>query len=150
LEYVSPRNPRKGYVDNFQKYEQELKVPYYLLFEPDRQALSVYRHDGEHYVRLEPDTNGRVAIDKLQLEIALKDRWVRFWHQGQLLPLPDESAQQVDQLSNRVDQLETDNLRLRVQVRALELGRQDLSEQLPTASMNQLQQWLTELQSTKP
>src|SRR6185437_13710939 len=35
LEYVSKHNKRKDYEDNFQKYERELKVPYYLLFYPD-------------------------------------------------------------------------------------------------------------------
>jgi Uma2 family endonuclease len=138
LEYVSPRNPRKDYVDNFQKYEQELKVPYYLLFEPDRQALSVYRHDGERYVRLEPDANGRVAIEELELEIGLKDHWVRFWHQGELLPIPGEMVE-------CVDQLEADNLRLRVQVRALELNRQEILPRIAAASVTELQQMLKEL-----
>lgn len=136
LEYVSPRNPRKDYVDNFQKYEQELRVPYYLLFEPDRQALSVYRHDGERYMRLEPDANGRVAIEELELEIGLKDRWVRFWYQGELLRLPGE--------------LEDENLRLRVQVRALEVGRQDVLSQVASATREQLQQWLEDLTHNKP
>lgn len=145
LEYVSPRNPRKDYVDNFQKYEQELKVPYYLLFEPDRQALSVYRHDGQHYVRMEPDVHGRVGIDELDLEIALKDRWVRFWYQGELLPIPGEWVEQVNGLTNRVDQLELENLRLRVQLRALQLNRQDILAQLSSASIEQVQQWLAAL-----
>lgn len=138
LEYVSPSNPRKDYVDNFERYEQEMKVPYYLLFEPDRQALSVYRHDGEHYVRLEPDAQGRVAIEELDLEIGLKDRWVRFWYQGELLPIPGEFVE-------RVDQLELENLRLRVQLRAVQSNRQDILAQFLSASSEQLQHWLAEL-----
>src|SRR2546423_8526392 len=35
LEYVSKGNRRKDYDDNMRKYEDELKVPYYLLFAPD-------------------------------------------------------------------------------------------------------------------
>ncbi len=138
LEYTSPRNPRKDYVDSFQKYERELNVPYYLLFEPDRQALNVYRHDGQRYVRMEPDARGRVAIDELDLEIGLKDRWVRFWHEGELLPIPSEMAQ-------RVDELEIANLRLSVQIRALELNRQDILTRLSNASAKQLKHWLAEL-----
>jgi Uma2 family endonuclease len=33
LEYVSKSNKRKDYVDNMRRYERELKVPYYLLFD---------------------------------------------------------------------------------------------------------------------
>ena len=32
LEYVSKNNKRKDYDDNFDKYERDLKVPYYLTF----------------------------------------------------------------------------------------------------------------------
>jgi hypothetical protein len=45
LEYVSPGNPRKDYEDSFDKYEKDLKVPYYLLFYPDTQNLTLYRHN---------------------------------------------------------------------------------------------------------
>ena len=40
LEYVSKYTKRKDYEDNFEKYEQELKVPYYLLFYPDAEELT--------------------------------------------------------------------------------------------------------------
>jgi Uma2 family endonuclease len=50
LEYVSRSNRRKDYDDNMRKYEHELKVPYYLLFAPDVQELTLYRHTGARYV----------------------------------------------------------------------------------------------------
>jgi Uma2 family endonuclease len=88
LEYVSKSNRRKDYKDNMQKYEHELKVPYYLLFDPDKQKMTLFRHNDERYVKFAPDENGRCAIDELDMEVGLLDGWVRFWHQGELLPLP--------------------------------------------------------------
>jgi len=38
LEYVSKNNKRKNYEDNFDKYERDLKVPYFLLFYPNAPA----------------------------------------------------------------------------------------------------------------
>jgi Uma2 family endonuclease len=96
LEYVSKNNKRKDYDDNFDKYEQQLKVPYYLLFQPDVQELTLYRHNGRRYVSVKPNEHGRLAIPKLELEVALLDEWVRFWYRGELLPLPAEWQQQLD------------------------------------------------------
>ncbi len=42
LEYVSKNNRRKDYEDSFDKYERDLKVPYYLTFYPDNQELTLY------------------------------------------------------------------------------------------------------------
>jgi Uma2 family endonuclease len=88
LEYVSKSNSRKDYEDNMRKYEHELKVPYYLLFSPAEEELTLYRHNEEKYVSVAPDENGRCAIRELELEVGLLDGWVRFWHRGELLPLP--------------------------------------------------------------
>jgi Uma2 family endonuclease len=88
LEYVSKNNSRKDYDDNLQKYEHQLKVPYYLLFQPDVLELTLYRHTGRKYVSVKPDDAGRLALPELELGVALLDDWVRFWFRGQLLPLP--------------------------------------------------------------
>lgn len=95
LEYVSKYNKRKDYEDNFNKYERELKVPYYLLFYPDNQDLTVFRHTGRKYVSVKPNEHGRLAIPELDLEAALLDGWVRFWFRGELLPLPGDLLRQV-------------------------------------------------------
>src|SRR5438067_2253249 len=59
MEYVSVNSERKDYQESYRKYEQELQVPYCLMFHPEKQDLRVYRHDGQQYIRLEPDLNGR-------------------------------------------------------------------------------------------
>lgn len=123
LEYVSPNNPRKDYKDNLKRYERELKIPYYVLFYPEKQDLRVYRHDGERYLWLEPDASGRFSIPELDLQIGLLHRWVRFWHQKDLLELPAELAERLEgltvrlritteQLNERSKQLEAATLQL--------------------------------------
>jgi Uma2 family endonuclease len=105
LEYVSKNNQRKDYDDNMDKYEHQLKVPYYLLFQPDVQELTLYRHTGRKYVSVKPNDAERLALSELELEVALLDGWVRFWFRGQLLPLPAELQRQLDDLRRERDDL---------------------------------------------
>jgi Uma2 family endonuclease len=104
FEYVSKGNPRKDYEDSFQKYEKELKVPYYLLFYPDTQDLTLYRHNKRKYVSVLPNDNGRYAIPEVELEVAVLDGWVRYWYQGRLLPLPAELQGQLDETRQRLQE----------------------------------------------
>jgi Uma2 family endonuclease len=109
LEYVSKANERKDYEDNFKKYEQELKVPYYLLFYPQTQDLTLYHHSGSKYVTVTPNERGRYPISELELEVALLDGWVRFWFRGELLPLPADLQRSVEEADRRA----TEERRLR-------------------------------------
>jgi Uma2 family endonuclease len=106
LEYVSRNTRRKDYDDNMQKYERELKVPYYLLFQPDVLELTLYRHNGTKYVSVKPNENDRYAIAELELEVALLDGWVRYWFRGELLPLPAELLRQVQTATRRAEEAE--------------------------------------------
>jgi Uma2 family endonuclease len=107
LEYVSEGNPRKDYHANFLKYQDELKVPYYLLFRPDNLELQLHHHNGFQYERIRPNAEDRLSIPKLEIEVALHGGWVRFWYQGELFPLPAELQSQVDDLSERLDRAES-------------------------------------------
>jgi Uma2 family endonuclease len=102
LEYVSKHNKRKDYEDNFDKYERQLKVPYYLTFYPDAQELTLYRHTGEKYVSVKPNRQERLAIPHLKLEMALREGWVRFWYEGRLLPVPAELQRDLDEAKHRI------------------------------------------------
>ena len=106
LEYVSKSNRRKDYDDNFDKYEKELKVPYFLLFYPDSQDLTLYRHTGKKYSSVKPNRHGRCAIPELDMEVGLLDEWVRYWHKGKLLPLPADLQRDLDRANQRVQELE--------------------------------------------
>jgi hypothetical protein len=120
LEYVSKSNKRKDYEDSFRKYERELKIPYYLLFYPDNQELTLFHLQGRKYVSVTPNERGRYPIPELKLEVALLDGWVRYWYKGKLLPLPAElqreledvrrqlaaEQQRADEQQHRADQLQ--------------------------------------------
>jgi len=96
LEYVSKNNKRKDYEDNFQKYEQELRVPYYLIFYPDAQDMTLFRlTTRKKYRAVAPNKQGRCPLPELELELGLLDGWVRFWFRGQLLPLPGDLQRQL-------------------------------------------------------
>src|SRR5258707_13223721 len=69
MEYVSKHNKRKDYEDSFNKYERDLKVPYYLIFYPDNQELTLYRHNGKKYSSVKPNKDGRHLISDLHLEV---------------------------------------------------------------------------------
>lgn len=113
LEYVSSENKRKDYVDNKRRYEKDLKTPYYLLFEPETQKLTVFRLSGGRYVRIKPNAEERLAIPDLKLEVAILDDWVRFWFEGELLPLPGELLRERDAALAEVERLRKEVARLK-------------------------------------
>ena len=91
MEYVSKSNSRKDYQESYDKYRVELKVPYYLLFYPEAQELSLFKlNKRKEYASVVPDDEGYVAIPELDLTIRLLESWVRFWWQGELLPITTE------------------------------------------------------------
>jgi Uma2 family endonuclease len=111
MEYVSKSNKRKDYGASFRKYERDLKVPYYLVFYPDTQDLTLYRHNKRRYVTVKPNKHDRYPIPELDLEVGLLDGWVRFWYKGKLLPLPadlqhdlDDSRRQAAQAKRRAEE----------------------------------------------
>src|SRR5262249_31296343 len=105
LEYVSRTHERKDYEDNLRKYEQDLRVPYYLLFYPERQDLRLYRHTGVGYEQVAANRAGRLEVSELDLEVGLLDGWLRYWFEGELIPLPADLQQHVDQLQADVERL---------------------------------------------
>lgn len=133
MEYVSEDNRRKDYEDNLRRYRDDLHVPYYLLFEPAKQVLIVYRLVNGNYEKTVPNEAGRLAIPDLELEVGLVGGWVRYWHRGSLLPLPGELLQIVrakdDQLDAALEQIhenrqralaaEAENARLREELAKL-------------------------------
>jgi Uma2 family endonuclease len=106
FEHVSKGSERKDYEDSFRKYEQDLKVPYYLLFYPDNQELTLYHHDGQRYATVLPNEHGRRAIPELEVEVGLLDGWVRFWFRGELVPLPGDLVLQLEESRRRREEEE--------------------------------------------
>jgi Uma2 family endonuclease len=167
MEYVSRHSGGKDYVETFGKYERELKVPYYLLFDPtvSPPVLHLYRHGGQAYQEVPANAEGRMGIPELELEVGLADGWVRYWFRGDLLPLPEEllerltlQEERIEELDQRIEGLETaigqrdkklaemaSVLRPLVESRARQAGRADVLAGLTSADAGQLTRWLAEL-----
>jgi len=139
LEYVSKHNKRKDYEKSFEQYERDLKVPYYLVFYPEDEDLTLYHHKGKKYVTVKPNKQGRYAIPPLEIEVAILDGWVRFWYKGRLLPLPAELQHELDEANRRAEEADrraneadrranaADNRAAELQ-RSLELAEQELAK----------------------
>ena len=96
IEYVSKASVRKDYEVNYEIYEKELKVPYYLVFYPDADELSLFRLGDNGYRTVFPNPVGRFSIPELELEVALLGGWVRYWFRGELVPLPGDLLKERD------------------------------------------------------
>jgi Uma2 family endonuclease len=123
LEYVSKNTKRKDYDDNFNKYERQLKVPYYLSFQPDVCELTLYRHNRRRYVSVKPNGHERLALPEVELEVAILGEWVRFWFRGELLPLPAELQRDLDETLRRLDAELRESARLRAELDELKQQR---------------------------
>jgi hypothetical protein len=90
MEYVSKGNKRKYYDDNLVRYEQALRVPYFLLFYPDNEELTLFRLVGGKYQAVHANAAGRLAVPELELDVGILDGWARFWFRDELVPIPTE------------------------------------------------------------
>jgi hypothetical protein len=126
LEYVSKGSERKDYEDSFRKYERELKVPYYLIFYPDNQELTLFRHRGGKYTTVRANAAGRYPLRELGLEVTLLEGWVRFWYEGELLLLPaalqsdrEEARREAREAREEAEQQRREKEQLLAQLREL-------------------------------
>lgn len=133
LEYLSKNSTRKDYVDNKRRYERDLQVPYYLLFDPRTQKLTLYHHNDKRYVALKPNAAGRLEVPELDLEMAILDGWVRYWHKRKLLPLPadlqkdlDQALLERDRATRRAEAAERESAELRKQIEKLRAEKNGL------------------------
>jgi hypothetical protein len=107
LEYVSKHSVRKDYEISYEKYEKELRVPYYLVFYPDADELTLFRLGAKGYAAVHANAAGRLAIPELDLEVALHEGWVRYWFRGELLPLPGDLLRQLHAVRAQLDSART-------------------------------------------
>jgi Uma2 family endonuclease len=130
MEYVSKHNQRKDYEVSFRKYERDLKVPYYLIFYPDNEELTLYHLVGSRYRTVLPNDRERYPIPDLELEVALLDGWVRYWFRGELLPLPAQLQEERDEARHLLSverearlAAEEETARLRQEIARMREGR---------------------------
>lgn len=104
LEYVSKSSERKDYEENLVIYERQLKVPYYVLFYPDINELTVFQLKGRGFRAIRPLTEGHHPIPELEMDVALHDGWLRFWFRGELIPLTGELQTDLDRTRKQLNQ----------------------------------------------
>jgi Uma2 family endonuclease len=111
FEYVSKTTSRKDYQQSYDKYEIELKVPYYFLFYPDAQEVTLFKYNRRKgkYASVHPDDAGHYAIPELDLTIALHDGWARYWWRGRLMPIPTELQAELHQVQKENAALRREN-----------------------------------------
>ncbi|MBD1917415.1 MULTISPECIES: Uma2 family endonuclease [Cyanophyceae] len=93
-------------------YEQVLRVPNYIIFEPDSGLLEAYAlNDAGQYKLRSPDTQQRFWIDELGLDLGVwqgtrenhTGYWLRWWDaHGDMLPWGKERAEQEHQRAERL------------------------------------------------
>jgi Uma2 family endonuclease len=102
-------------------YEQILKVPTYVIFDPDGGLLEVYRRTENRYILEQPNPEGRHWIAEMGLSLGTwqgqrADRqgyWLRWWMaDGTLLPWATERAEQAQADADRA-QADADRQRAR-------------------------------------
>lgn len=115
LEFVSgdgteelDATPRRG---KFWVYEQAVHAPYYGVWFLEDGQLRVFRLVDNHYVRMEPNENGRYPIAPLGVDLGvwqgryqnLEIEWLRWWDSaGNLLLTGNERADQERQQKERL------------------------------------------------
>jgi Uma2 family endonuclease len=119
FEYVSKAHVQKDYEDNFRRYEDDLRVPYYLLSYRDNQELSLFKRGKKKYKSVKPNDAGRFAIPELEVEAAILDGWVRFWFRGVLVPLPGELVRERNAAEKRAAVAEAELAKLREELARL-------------------------------
>lgn len=106
MEYVSPSSRLKDYEANLPKYEF-LRMPYYLIFEPEMKELVLFRLNRKRsFLSVKPNEADRYDIPELDLEVGLHEDWMRFWFRGRLLPLPAELAETLAVTQQKLGQAE--------------------------------------------
>jgi Uma2 family endonuclease len=101
FEYVSQGSRRKDYDTSFHKYER-LKIPYYLLFYPDNQELTLFRYGSRKYVSVKPDARVRTLQQRAEAEAerAEAERQARLAVEQELAQLRTRLAESQERCGN--------------------------------------------------
>ena len=65
----------------------------------------VFVDDGAIDHAIAPDADGRCLVEELEIEVGLHDGWVRFWHRGELLPLPADYQREMDEKQRALSEM---------------------------------------------
>jgi Uma2 family endonuclease len=101
----------------FWVYEKIIRIPYYAIYNINTHELEMFNWANIHYRRLEPNTQGRFAIEEMGVELGVwqgyyqnqEQFWLRWWdRQGNLLLTGSERANLEQQRAERAEQAQRD------------------------------------------
>ena len=110
FEFTSKKTAKEDEGDKFDLYEQVLKVPEYILFDPHgdylRPPFQGWRLDAAgNYQRIAADANGRLYSESLEMYLEIRDGDIRFTDAktGEYLRTPAEEAKDRRREKERAD-----------------------------------------------
>jgi len=129
VEVTSKKTKKEDLNDKFAKYQDELKVPEYFLFDPTgdylkKQRLRGYRLRNGKYVPIK-EVDGRLPSKVLGLHLEAVGDELRLWNPATkaYLPTPEEKLAELDAARKRAEadrqQTQTENDQLRREIEAL-------------------------------
>lgn len=120
IELASPTTRDEDYGPKFAIYRDRLRVNNYFIYDPETRVLDGWVLQGTEYIAIEPDANGRLWSDQLQLHLGewegkhrrYDETWLRFFDaDGNVIPTLNEAAKQ--RADERADAAEAEIARLK-------------------------------------
>lgn len=115
IEFVSEtaghERDQTPYEGKFWIYERAIRPAFYAIYEVDKALVDLYQLVGGHFALVQPNGRNHFAIPQLGIELGIwrgeyKNAdlpWLRVWDaQGNLLPTPEERAEQEAQRAARL------------------------------------------------
>lgn len=87
---MSETNRRKDYEDDYDIYQDDLGVPYHLLYYPDNEELALFRPTDRVCQAVGPNEGGRLPVPELEVEVGTPAGRLRYWFRGELVKTPAE------------------------------------------------------------
>ncbi len=101
VEIASPSTAAEDRGPKRRVYEQVLRTPEYVMFDPADGAVEVLRHGGAEYRRVEADARGLFASEQLGLAFGVHGGQLRFFTtEGVLVPTPEEAAAEAERAAD--------------------------------------------------
>ena len=119
LELLSASNAAKDREQNYSIYEQRVRVPEYVWFNPDDpKELRGFRLVGDEYEEVAPDEHGRLWSKVLGHSLGVHEGWLRLYDRdGHLVPTDGEAREAAEELARiaqqRAETAEAELARLR-------------------------------------
>ena len=139
IELLSDSTRQVDMQEKKELYARQFHTAEYYLYDPFSYELTGYHLQGVHYEEITPETPGKLFSPLTGLHLMVHDGWLRWLTPtGELVPTPQELAQQAQQLAQRAQQLaEEERHRAEEEHRRANLQQQRAEEERQRANNEQ-------------